>query len=206
MKAAIPNKLPSCFDFQRVRVIALVLLASCSALLSADADVVPGVSEVGLVGYYPLDGGRADDATGNGLPGVVTGALPIYDRYGRAGRALTFDGVGDSVVITNTVFSTAGDFTIGFWIWSSALNRMHVLGFGNSGANLEFDFNDASGVFAYWNGGGFSGIFDGSVGGYADGRWHCMALRRSGSRVELYADGVVRGWQITTVSLVTRKP
>jgi hypothetical protein len=45
----------------------------------------------GLDAYYPL-AGNAIDASGNGLDGIVQGAVPTADRFGSASRACRFDG------------------------------------------------------------------------------------------------------------------
>lgn len=47
------------------------------------------VPEAGLVAHYPFDG-AADDVGGNGLHGVVTGIVPVDDRFGNAGGAVKF--------------------------------------------------------------------------------------------------------------------
>ena len=45
----------------------------------------------GLVAYYPLNG-NANDMSGNGNNGVVSGALNTSDRFGKANSALYFSG------------------------------------------------------------------------------------------------------------------
>lgn len=50
----------------------------------------------GLLAYYPFDG-NANDETGNGFDGVVSGALLTTDRNGNANSAYSFDGVNDYI-------------------------------------------------------------------------------------------------------------
>ena len=69
----------------------------------------------GLVAYYPLDelsGNVANDKSGNGLNGTITGAT--VGQAGKVGKAYSFDGTGDYVALPqgggipfydNTVFS-----------------------------------------------------------------------------------------------------
>ena len=52
--------------------------------------------DLGLVAWYPFDG-NASDMSGNGNHGTVHGATLGTDRYGRSGRAFSFDGTNDFV-------------------------------------------------------------------------------------------------------------
>ena len=50
----------------------------------------------GLIAYYPFNG-NANDESGNGRNGVVTGATLTSDRFGSANSAYYFDGVGNKI-------------------------------------------------------------------------------------------------------------
>jgi len=53
-----------------------------------------------LVAYYPFSG-NAEDATGNGHDGTVTGAQLVPDRDGNPGAAYYFNGVGAHIRVPN---------------------------------------------------------------------------------------------------------
>ena len=58
----------------------------------------------GLVAWYPFDG-NASDMSGNGNHGTVNGATLGTDRHGVAGKAYSFDGVDDWILLGNTLLS-----------------------------------------------------------------------------------------------------
>ena len=63
----------------------------CSEAYASDESAKPPFLSVSktLVAYYPLDG-DATDASGNGHDGLVYGATPTTDRFGRANGAMSF--------------------------------------------------------------------------------------------------------------------
>ncbi len=70
----------------------------------------------GLVGYYPLDG-SAQDASGYGNHGVVSGARPTTDRDGNANSAYYFDGIDDHIRIGNSAsLDIRGSLTLVAWV------------------------------------------------------------------------------------------
>jgi len=58
-----------------------------------------------LVAYYPFNG-NADDASGNGYHGIVTGATPCADRFGHANSAYSFPGVNDHIEVPDSPTAT----------------------------------------------------------------------------------------------------
>ena len=93
------------------------------------AQVPSYVSTNGLVGWLPFSG-NANDESGNGNNGTVNGATLTTDRFGNAGNAYNFDGVGDKIIIANSpnfilyrnnwssgnVTSNENSFTLSAWI------------------------------------------------------------------------------------------
>ena len=51
-----------------------------------------------LVAEY-LFNGNADDTSGNGFHGIVKGATPGPDRFGRSNSAYTLDGKDDYIIV-----------------------------------------------------------------------------------------------------------
>ena len=56
----------------------------------------------GLIAYYPFNG-NANDESGNGNDGTVSGATLAADRFGMLNNAYAFDGIDDYIGI-NPVF------------------------------------------------------------------------------------------------------
>jgi len=55
----------------------------------------------GLVAYYPFNG-NANDESGNGNDGTVTGAALTADRFGNPNSAYSFDGINDIIEVSHS--------------------------------------------------------------------------------------------------------
>ena len=83
-----------------------------AVLAAAPVPVNPGVD--GLVAYYPLDA-DANDASGNGLDGMVMGDTKLAD--GIMGGAMEFDGDGDYIeVASDALLDITGPISLSLWI------------------------------------------------------------------------------------------
>jgi hypothetical protein len=73
----------------------------------------------GLVAYYPFNG-NADDASGNGKTGIVSGPSLTSDRFGNPNRAYSF--IRDQTITSLTKVGISGnsDRTISAWIKSDS--------------------------------------------------------------------------------------
>src|SRR5687767_3937440 len=91
-----------------VRLLLRALICLCP-VVAAEAQ--------GLVAHYPFSG-NANDESGNGHHGVVTGATLIADRFGQARSAYLFDGKDFITVPHSPEFSFRPDqeFTIAAWV------------------------------------------------------------------------------------------
>src|SRR5205823_407204 len=72
----------------------------------------------GLVAYYPFNG-NANDASGNGNNGLVSGAVLTTDRFGQTNRAYSFDGVNNRIVANDApqlVFGLQTSLGVFAWI------------------------------------------------------------------------------------------
>jgi hypothetical protein len=98
-------------------------MALCAVCLSATSQNVPDyVPTDGLVAWYPFNG-NANDESGNGNDGEVTGAISHEDRFGNSSSALAFDGNEDDVRMSSpqldTVFSGFNAVTMSIWVFGS---------------------------------------------------------------------------------------
>src|SRR5579862_8636238 len=71
----------------------------------------------GLIAYYPFNG-NANDASGNGNGGIVSGATLTADRFGVASNAYLFAALGDNITTTNAngFPVSTNDFTVSLWV------------------------------------------------------------------------------------------
>ena len=89
------------------------LVAGSTACTSAE---LPANLQNGLVGYWPFCG-NANDASGNGNNGTVTGPTLTSDRLGNSNNAYSFDGSLDEyIVLSSNNIPSSGDFSVAFWI------------------------------------------------------------------------------------------
>ena len=96
---------------------------------------------------------------------------------------------------SNINFGT-GNWTIDFWfnITNGSTDRMHAVSCGTGNTNnLDFNFNDTSAFWLYWNGVGSNNVKFGSDGDYGDGQWHHCAATRYNGMVRVWIDGVHKG-------------
>jgi len=158
-----------------------------------------GLNESGddsLVLYYPFNG-NADDQSGNGINGIVTGATIATDRKGNEHSAYYFDGnsyitveADDSVLNVNTQ-----GFTLSFWVKpdeGQSLSSAPVVsyGYGRSGGYgiayweqygmFRTDFYDYS-----WTGKNVS------VDEWDDYVWYMYTITYDGTTLKAYVYGVL---------------
>ncbi len=82
------------------------------------AQVPSYVPTAGLLGYWPFNG-DANDESGNGLNGVINGAVLTSDRFGISNKAFLFD-VNQSILINNT--TTLNPYPLSISLWYKATN------------------------------------------------------------------------------------
>ncbi|MBM2839782.1 MAG: hypothetical protein HW412_310 [Bacteroidetes bacterium] len=88
----------------------------------------------GLVAYYPLNG-NANDLSGNGNNGVVSGAVPTANRHGSPNSAFWFDGVNDKITIASSQsLHPLNQLTIAFWIRVDSMQDNYLPVLAKSGA------------------------------------------------------------------------
>ena len=112
----------------RTRGLALLIMAIGALLFPGVLAAAPsggsqgGVTDSNLVAYWPFDAGSTRDVSGNNNDGVGSGITPTSDRFGRHNDAYQFDGVDDSISITNSPTLQIGtsDYTIAAWIRTTA--------------------------------------------------------------------------------------
>lgn len=79
----------------------------------------------GLVAYYAFEE-NADDSSGNGLNGLVTGAVNVGGGY--QGRCYQFDGVDDYIVIPHDDLLGSPHFTFTAWVRSDQSPAVGIRG------------------------------------------------------------------------------
>jgi hypothetical protein len=112
-------------------VICVTVLTAATILLqtrqTAEAAMIEPIHE-GLVGWWRFDEGEgniAKDSSGNNNEGTIYGATWTDGKYG---KALSFDGVDDYVLISNSPsLQVTGNLTISFWVYLNSLSSTQVV-------------------------------------------------------------------------------
>jgi hypothetical protein len=95
----------------------------------------------GLVGWWPFNG-NANDESGNENNGTVNGATLTTDRFGNVGKAYSFDGVNDDIVIMNSNslnLNTQLSISVWFAIDTSTISApvLHLIMKGNQNYSIK---------------------------------------------------------------------
>jgi hypothetical protein len=90
------------------------LLSLCLWSFTAIAQIPDYVPTDGLVGWWPFNG-NANDESGNGNNGVVSGAILTEDRNGEPNKAYRFDGVNDYISSTDFIPENPEQITVSIW-------------------------------------------------------------------------------------------
>lgn len=111
---------------------------------SDSCNAVSGSLVNGLVAYYPFCG-NANDQSGNGLNGLVNGAILTSDRFGNSNSAYSFDGNSKiNCAFSNQYSPNASDnYTFSFWAENASNNFGMILQYYtyNSTSNISnYDF------------------------------------------------------------------
>jgi hypothetical protein len=76
----------------------------------------------GLVAWYPFNG-NANDESGNGNNGIVSGAILTQDRSGNSNRAYNFNGISDKINCgTNESFGLTSNSVLSISAWVKPFN------------------------------------------------------------------------------------
>jgi hypothetical protein len=118
------------------KLFLLTLVAAVTLVVTGSA--LADLNE-GLVAYYPFSG-NANDESGMGNNGTVSGALLTTDRTGRPDSAYSFDGLNDYVSITD---SSSLDITeaisLVVWIKPRSIADARIISKREGGGGYELD-------------------------------------------------------------------
>ena len=190
------------------------LLSFCVLLLCTTiyAQVPTYVPTNGLVGYWPFNG-NANDESGNGNNGIVTGATLAADRIGNSNSAYNLDGINDYITIPDSPSLRLNNATISSWISYTSASKMMLMVKHNLldayNANYAFEINEYTAL----KGPRVLGMYDnGNCNSYnwtnyhsntdiGDNQWHHVVGTFGSDYLKIYIDGNFIG-QIATPNTV----
>ncbi|HRQ66524.1 MAG TPA: LamG domain-containing protein [Xanthomonadaceae bacterium] len=143
------------------------------------------------VAHWPFDG-NALDVGGNDLHGVVQGAVPVPDRFGREGRALAFDGSAGVEVPHDALLDMAAGITVSLHFRpddiQSSGDRM-IFGKSNYVSATNFLLRVRPGGFLQWE---YQTYTESVELPLLAGQWHHVAVTAEspGGGKRIHVDGV----------------
>ena len=124
------------------------------------AQVPSYVPTDGLIAYYPFNG-NANDESGNGNDGLVDGATLITDRFGNDNSAYEFDGINNSITITNQFFDNGyGSYAINLWFSCNDIDQTMQNIYNtipHNGEGLTFNHENSPENMSHWKNSNTSG-------------------------------------------------
>jgi len=153
----------------------------------------------GLLVHFPFSG-NANDISGNGYNGVVSGAIPGADRFGNTNKAYSFPARGTYInVAPGQTLPVVNSLSISLWFRTDSdidyYNKPYLISKGY----VEFAGQTIPGPFAigmsragryeiFGKGQGLS-----AYGAFADNEWTHLAVVYSGTTATVYENGVQIG-------------
>jgi uncharacterized protein YjdB len=154
-----------------------------------------------LLAAYPLTLGTTTDVSGNNNALLLTGGRWVEDRFGVDSSAIEFDGVAGGLVTADSILSLGSpEYTVTLWfsradyaVWGGWAEG--VIGTNpHTGIGFGFDHNvPGASSLALGDGLTFWKLLynRGSKTDWLTNNWYHVALRKSGTRYQVYLDGVL---------------
>jgi hypothetical protein len=152
----------------------------------------------GLIAFYPFNG-NADDQSGNGNHGVVSGATLTTDRKGESISAYSFDGLNDGISISGFNLNPES-FTISLWFFARTdgdANSKELLQRSN-----PLDKNDWCWNLSWHKKNGPSKVYSGirnnnglaadSLESASKNKWNHVIMTWDGNTKKIYINGLLK--------------
>ncbi|MBI3195202.1 MAG: HYR domain-containing protein [Ignavibacteriae bacterium] len=153
-----------------------------------------------LIAFYPFNG-NANDESGNGLHGTVSGASLTYDRLGNENSAYSFNGSNNFITVSeDSRFNFGNQFTLVSWVNVIGNGRILSKGFSSnnpgyeimmeiSGSNVKIRFNMTLDGYpgSGQPGGAQYDVYSTSL--FPINTWNQIAVTYDNSKIRFYING-----------------
>jgi hypothetical protein len=167
-------------------------------VLSAQAQVPSYVPTNGLVGYWPFNG-NANDESGNGYDGTITGTSFVPDRLGNQSAAMEFMGstvpntdntvvaIDQGLDILNFNYQFTQELSVSMWANTFSTTNGDVL---NKRTNNDIDFvcTLSASNSTYFHLGPAGSVYD-DLTTVSLGQWHMYTYVFELGQMRTYVDG-----------------
>jgi len=152
------------------------------------AEQASDIPTSGLIAYYPFNG-NANDESGNGYDGILSGPDFSDDRFGSLNKSCNFDSYLEVIQLSSQILD--GNNLVSLSLWIKKLNSydVGVLSGSSSYHDNEFLIYIENGVVApHIKGPKFFGQIS-----IEDGTWHHIVVTRNSADglVKIFIDGVL---------------
>ncbi len=171
-----------------------------NAMTDAQVQNLYNNESTGLVAYYPFNG-NANDESGNGYNGTVSGATLTTDRFNQSDKAYNFFWNGfssDKIQVPGTSglnFSTGG-FSLSAWVkFSGAASGGYnypIVSKHNCSEQSGYILMLYNDKITFWLAGAGGYSYISTPDNYTDGNWHHVAAVYNGTNRFIYVDGVLK--------------
>jgi|UPI000482DF9E hypothetical protein len=189
-----------------------LLLLSIFTINVLAAQVPNYIPTNGLVGYWPFSG-NANDVSGNGNNGTVSGATLTTDRFGNTNSAYSFS--NSSILITNQFYNNGWpNYSISLWFLTNNNNQRMQMIFNTTphdGEGFSYCHNNRPNLFSHWkneNPNNHSwNIFSANPLIYNPINnlvWYNLVIIKNGNTYSYYVNGVFDKSSTTTISALNQ--
>ena len=186
-----------------LKIAVLLSLLISSFYYSYAQTIPPYIPSNGLVGYWSFTG-NANDESGNGFNGSVSGATLTLDRFGILNRAYSFNGTSNSIAVPNIAGTGNSARSIFVWVKTTSTSAKCIIGTGGTSVNAG-EFNLVMGFGPGTTiqpgkiglmGGNFTtggnDFYPNNGTSVNDNQWHHVGVTYDGnSNLKIYIDGVL---------------
>jgi hypothetical protein len=186
------------FSNRKKATIAIALIAIIAASTgiylqnnpTTQAALIVPSSQPGLVGWWQFDEGngiQANDSSGNGRNGIISGAAWTAGKYG---NALSFRGTNPDIVKVPTSLGLSGSFSILFWTQLNVNPNSEPVYAGwlcqPSTFSIEINHNTGQVIFFPVNAPPIQSVF-----GTSTSDWSFVAVVQNGASRQIYINGIL---------------
>lgn len=177
--------------FRRALTLSATLVAALGSF--SRADIITG-----LVASYNFSG-NADDGTGNGHDGTVSGAQLVADRFGNANSAYQFDGNDYIRIASDPALNGSAGLTLSAWVNPAGISGTIISKWNDDTFDHSYIFKDRNCAerieLSKVN---HNDLVDASGGTcMTAGQWVHVAVTYDLNSVRLFYNGVLNGSAVT---------
>ncbi len=154
----------------------------------------------GLVAWYPFNG-NANDESGNGIDGVVYGAVLTSDRFGQDSHAYLFNGVNNSIRIDTSFFDNGwNEYSVSAWFNCYNINKTRqclLNTIPHNGLSIVYHYSQNTHTISFWKNSD-PGIVawnilanaQSEMQNFSQNQWYHLTFIKSSNVYKIYLNGI----------------